>query len=117
MLKPATSGVEESAATRAPSRGSAGADLAKTELNGITPVRVRPGTNGKVAVVGRSMGSGVEPYASGLKTQGYDVETFSGNQISDAANDAWKNLILDYAPSRIPEARDCYSASSMSAAS
>ncbi len=101
--QPATSGVEETAATRAPSRGSAGADLAKTEINGITPVRVRPGTNGKVAVVGRSMGSGVEPYASGLKARGYDVETFSGDQVSEGAQNAWQKLIDKYKPNRVPD--------------
>ncbi|HZU30926.1 MAG TPA: hypothetical protein VFB79_07415 [Candidatus Angelobacter sp.] len=75
--------------------------LANTEINGIKPVQVRPGTNGKVAVIGRSMSDAVNPYAQGLAEQGYDVETFSGDQISKSANNQWiafRNHYKGYIP-------------------
>jgi len=77
--------------------------LANTEINGIKPVRVRPGTNGKVTVIGRSMNDAVNPYAQGLAEQGYDVETFSGNQISKNAGDEWEEFRSHYSPGYIPD--------------
>ncbi|HZU30920.1 MAG TPA: hypothetical protein VFB79_07380, partial [Candidatus Angelobacter sp.] len=76
--------------------------LANTEINGIKPVRVRPGTNGKVAVIGRSMNDAVNPYSQGLAEQGYDVETFSGDQISKNATEDWKELAKQYPNGYIP---------------
>jgi hypothetical protein len=76
--------------------------LENSEFNGIKADRVRPGTNDKVAVIGRSMDGAVNPYADGLKAQGYDVETFQGDNISQAAQDQWQDLRAKYAPERIP---------------
>jgi len=77
--------------------------LANTEINGIKPVRVRPGTNGKVAVIGRSMNDAVNPYAQGLAEQGYDVETFDGDKISDSARNQWKDLKDKFSPDYVPD--------------
>ena len=76
--------------------------LANSEFNGIKADRVRPGTNGKVAVIGRSMDKAVNPYTSGLQKQGA-VETFTGDKISAAAQAEWKNLKKQYEPNLIPE--------------
>lgn len=79
------------------------ARLEGSEFNGIKADRVRPGTNGKAAVIGRSMGRAVEPYAGGLNKAGYGVETFSGDKISPAAQAEWESLKDAYSPNPIPE--------------
>jgi uncharacterized Zn-binding protein involved in type VI secretion len=78
------------------------AALEKFEVNGIKAVRVRPGTNGKVAVVGRDMTNVVQPYADGLSKE-CPVETFSGDMISEEAETEWQKLADQYAPNRIPD--------------
>jgi len=77
--------------------------LVNSEFNGVKAQRVRPGTNNKVAVIGRSMDKAVDPYSKGLQAEGHDVETFSGDKISPAAQAEWKNLKAQYAPDPIPE--------------
>lgn len=79
------------------------AQLEGSEFNRVKADRVRPGSNGKVAVIGRSMGRAVGPYADGLNKAGYDVETFSGDKISPAAQAEWESLKDAYAPNPIPE--------------
>jgi hypothetical protein len=74
--------------------------LENSEFNGIKADRVRPGTNDKVAVIGRNMDGAVNPYAKGLQAEGYSVETF---QPSAAANDEWAALRKSSAPGRIPD--------------
>jgi len=76
--------------------------LKNSEFNGVKADRVRPGTNGKVAVIGRSMANAVNPYTSGLQKQG-DVETFTGDKISPEAQAEWAILKKRYAPDPIPE--------------
>lgn len=64
--------------------------LAKIEIEGIKAQRILPGTNGKVAVIGRTMGTdklkGVVDYASEVKKAGYDVEVFNGDLIPVSAS-------------------------------
>jgi Putative peptidoglycan binding domain len=79
------------------------AKLEGSEFNGVKADRVRPGTNGKVAVIGRSMSNAVEPYGKGAQGAGYNVETFSGDKISPEALEEWSNLKKEYAPNPIPE--------------
>lgn len=76
--------------------------LQNSEFNGVKADRVLPGTNGKVAVIGRSMANAVEPYTKGLEKQ-CPVETFTGDKISPAAQAEWKNLKKQNAPEPIPE--------------
>ena len=62
------------------------AHLKTLEFYGLKPVGILPGTNGKVAVIGRSMGGksigkvgrelGVHDYADALKSLGYEVEVY-----------------------------------------
>jgi hypothetical protein len=78
-------------------------NLEDSEFNGVKADRVRPGTSDKVAVIGRSMGQAVEPYSEGAAKAGYDMETFQGDRISDAAQEQWKNLKTQYAPNPIPD--------------
>jgi hypothetical protein len=54
------------------------APLKSVTVKGNKPVAVREGTNGKVAVIGRSMKAegGVEDFGAELKRQGHDVELF-----------------------------------------
>jgi hypothetical protein len=56
--------------------------------------RVRPGTNDKIAIIGRPMGGddGIDAIAKDLRQKGYDVETFSGKAISEEATNEWLNL-------------------------
>lgn len=65
--------------------------LAKIEVEGIKAQRILPGTNGKVAVIGRTMGTdklkGVIDYASEVKKAGYDVEIFNGDLIPLSAKE------------------------------
>jgi uncharacterized Zn-binding protein involved in type VI secretion len=78
--------------------------LQNSQFNGVNADRVIPGTNNKVAVIGRSMASAVAPYAEGLQKQcNCNVETFSGDNISPAALTEWNNLKKQYAPDLIPE--------------
>ncbi|VAW98211.1 hypothetical protein MNBD_GAMMA22-1208, partial [hydrothermal vent metagenome] len=80
-------------------------ELAKFEVRAGGKVlkaegKILEGTNGKVAIIGRSMGNpkngdvGVLDYAEGLKKQGHDVETFSGSIISGSVNDDFKKQVL-----------------------
>ena len=43
--------------------------------NGLRAVRILPGTNGKMAVIGRGQGDVVEPFAQLLREERYTVET------------------------------------------
>jgi uncharacterized Zn-binding protein involved in type VI secretion len=90
------------AAAPAPVQNPDPVALMNTPVNGITPVDVLPGTNGKVAIIGRSMADAVNPYAAGLAEKGLDVETFAGDQISPEAVSDWESLKNDYAPNYIP---------------
>ncbi len=75
-------------------------NLENSEFNGVTAERVRYGTNGKVAVIGRSMDKAVAPYARGLEGEGYNAETF---EPSASAQREWAALRDDYPSSRIPD--------------
>lgn len=68
-------------------------DLANVDAGGVKAVRVRQGTNGKVAVIGRSMGRLVNPYGAELRKQGYDVEVFSGKNVPESAQRDWDDAI------------------------
>ena len=81
---------------------SSASALKNSQFNGVKADRVRPGTNGKVAVIGRSMANAVNPYTEGLQQQN-PVETFTSDRISPAAQAEWKNLKKKYAPEPIPE--------------
>ena len=81
---------------------STAAALAGSEFNGVKAARVRPGSDTKVAVVGRNM-EAVEKYAKGLEREGYRPELFTGDKISTVAKDDFANLISDYAPNRVPD--------------
>ena len=82
---------------------STAAALAGSEFNGIKAERIRPGSDTKVAVVGRNM-EALEKYAEGLKnSKGIEPELFTGNRISPAANADWAELKTFYAPERVPD--------------
>lgn len=98
----ATDGTKSDSKSTAP-KDPLAAKLEGSEFNGVKADRVRPGSNGKVAIIGRSMGKAVGPYADGLSKAGYDVETFSGDKISPAAQAEWENLKDAYAPNPIPK--------------
>ena len=106
LRSPKPSIVEESPEPSSPAGGSVAAEVEGGTFRGVK-LRVRPGASDKVAVIGRSMGKVVEPYAEGPGAK-YQVETFSGDQISPSAQMEWKNLKSKYAPDPIPEdvARD-----------
>ena len=92
----------------APKPAPSASDLEKlstTNAKGveIKPVRVLDGTNGKVAIIGRSMDDAVNPMAGELSSKGYEVETFTGDQIPDSAKLDWENLKAKYAPNYIPD--------------
>jgi hypothetical protein len=76
-----------------------------SEVEGTTfrgaKLRVRPGADDKVAVIGRNMKNVVEPYAEGPGAK-YDVETFSDDKISPQAVQQWNDL-KNYYGGRIPE--------------
>jgi hypothetical protein len=94
--------VAEPPPPKAPPPKSTAAALAGSEFNGVKAQRIRPGSDTKVAVVGRDMKS-VEKYAEGLKNnKGVEPELFTGNKISDAASQDWNQLKKTYAPERIP---------------
>jgi hypothetical protein len=81
---------------------SAATALAGSEFNGVKAQRIRPGSDTKVAVVGRNMEQ-VEKYAQGLKGEGYSPEVFAGDKmISREAQKAWADLRERYAPDRVP---------------
>jgi hypothetical protein len=100
--QPSKTGVADEPPEPAPRpKKSVASEIENTEFKGVK-LRVRPGANDKVAVIGRSMDNVVNPYAEGPGTK-YNVETFSGDQISPAAQAEWKNLKSKYAPDPIPE--------------
>lgn len=68
-------------------------DLQKIDANGVKAERVREGSNGKVAIIGRSMDSYVFPYAAELEKHGYAVETFSGDLVPKGVWDEFKAAI------------------------
>jgi hypothetical protein len=78
--------------------------LAGSEFNGVKAQRIRPGSDTKVAVIGRNMEQ-VEKYAQGLESQGYKSEVFAGKQVSEAAGYEWTQLKQAYAPNRIPDSQ------------
>jgi hypothetical protein len=96
--------VAEPPPPKAPPPKSTAAALAGTEFNGVKAARVRPGSDTKVAVVGRNM-EAVEKYAQGLKnSKGIEPELFTGNKISPAAGDDFVRLQERYPPpNRIPD--------------
>jgi hypothetical protein len=65
--------------------------------------KVRPGTNGKIAVIGRKMPGHVEDVAAALKAEGKQVEIFSEiyqekNIFNiDGSNRSWKEIVDDFA--------------------
>jgi len=67
-------------------------DLWKIKAGDIKAQRIKPGTNGKIAVIGRSMQGGVLDYANELRNQGCEVEVFDGNTIPDDAIDQFDAL-------------------------
>jgi hypothetical protein len=79
------------------------AKLENSVFNGVTADRIRPGTSGKVAVIGRSMDNAVGPYSKGLDGEGFKPETFAGDQIPPDAVSEWNLLKKQYAPNPIPE--------------
>lgn len=89
------------AAAKPPASSAIGSTAVTVEGKVVQMQRVRPGSNGKVAVIGRNM-KGVEPYAQKLRGAGEDVEIFSGPRISDAANAEFKAL-ADQFGGKIPD--------------
>jgi hypothetical protein len=79
------------------------AKLENSVFNGVKADRIRPGTCGKVAVIGRSMDNAVGPYSKGLDGAGFKPEVFSGDQIPPDALSEWNLLKKQYAPNPIPE--------------
>lgn len=98
---PETRVVDEPAEPAPRLKNSVASEVENTAFKGAK-LRVRPGANDKVAVIGRSMNNVVKPYAEGPGAK-YAVETFSGNQVSEAAAAQWDRLKLEYAPNRIPD--------------
>jgi rhodanese-related sulfurtransferase len=94
--------VAEPPPPKAPPPKSVAAELAGSQFNGIKAQRIRPGSDTKVAVVGRNMDQ-VEKYAQGLKERGHQPEVFAGDKISEAAGYEWTQLKKDYTPNRIPD--------------
>jgi hypothetical protein len=78
------------------------AALAGSEFNGIKAERIRPGSDTKVAVVGRDMNR-VTKYAEGMQKEGYQPELFTGDRISQAAKKEWAELKDKFAPDRVPD--------------
>lgn len=79
------------------------AKLQNSVFNGVKADRIRSGSSGKVAVIGRSMNDAVGPYAQGLDGAGFKPETFAGDQIPPDAVSEWNLLKKQYAPNPIPE--------------
>jgi hypothetical protein len=94
--------VAEPPPVKPPAPKSTAAALAGSEFNGVKSARIRPGSDTKVAVIGRNM-EAVEKYAKGLEGHGYQPEVFAGNNISRSAQDQWVALQKRYAPNRIPD--------------
>jgi len=73
-------------------------DIKDIQVAGLQAKQIRQGSNGKVAIIGRSMGDpsrnmvGVRDYATGLQKEGYDVEIFDGDKIPASATDEFKEL-------------------------
>jgi hypothetical protein len=94
--------VAEPPPPKAPPKSTASA-LAGSEFNGIKAERIRPGSDTKVAVVGRNM-EALDKYAQGLKnSKGIEPELFTGNKISPAADADWAELKRTFAPDRVPD--------------
>ncbi|MEO7384301.1 MAG: hypothetical protein ABIU18_05145 [Novosphingobium sp.] len=88
---------EESTQSSAKSNAAAATpSLEDLALAGSKPVRVLQGTNGKTAVIGRSMGDGSAPgvrsYAKAFENQFGPIETFDGPVISSGAKREWADL-------------------------
>jgi hypothetical protein len=73
--------------------------LKSYEFYGIKAVRIKEGTNGKVAIIGQSMGDfpkrgeyGVVDYARKLREKGYQTELFAGARITGKARDQLDEL-------------------------
>jgi hypothetical protein len=94
--------VAEPPPVKPPPPKSAAAALAGSVLNGVRAARIRPGSDTKVAVVGRNMEQ-VEKYAQGLRERKYPAEVFAGEKISEAAGQHWDQLKNFYAPNRVPD--------------
>lgn len=65
-------------------------DIKATQVGNIKAVRVKPGTNGKVAIIGRSMGGkpdelGVKDFNQALQNKGYNTEIFDDKIIPTSA--------------------------------
>ncbi|HWU75743.1 MAG TPA: hypothetical protein VN043_04515 [Rhodanobacter sp.] len=72
------------------------APLEDVEVSGLKAERILPGSNGKVAVIGRTMGNdtrvGVRDYGNGLSDLGYKTELFDGTNISKSALDEFQQV-------------------------
>ena len=70
--------------------------LSEFEVQGLKAQRIHPGSNNKVAVIGRIMGNkdfpGVRDYSKALSSHGYDVEIFDDAFISNAAKREFAQL-------------------------
>jgi hypothetical protein len=80
----ATTATEEPPAKPGKFKPPVAEDLSKVEVDGVKPVRVRQGTNGKVAVIGRNM-KYVEAHGAEYQKLGYDTELFNGEMLPQAA--------------------------------
>jgi len=88
-------------------------EISKMDPHGIKAQRILVGDNGKVAVVGRSMGdlknasrggeAGVVDYARALRAEGYDTELFAGQQIKQEWFDEIAALRKEYGVDILPD--------------
>lgn len=73
----------------------------------LRPVRVKVGTNGKIAIIGRTMGNeaekGVSYIAKSLAGKGHDVEIFSEKIFSQDAKFEFDELIKKFPNGRVPD--------------
>ena len=60
--------------------------------NGLRAARILPGTNGKIAVIGRDQ-KYVDAYANALRSQGYEVETFTNAPGIDEAVEGFRRVV------------------------
>lgn len=84
------------------------AHLRTLELHGFKPVDVIPGTNGKVAIIGRPMGgetigkagrpTGVHDYADALKKRGYEVEVYNPPERGELERLVTEHLVRQNIP-------------------
>jgi hypothetical protein len=74
--------------------------LSEFEAFGLKVKHVLPGTNGKIAVIGRSMGRtgapGVRDYANAMRAAGYEVEIFDDALISPLAQQQFKIMRMTF---------------------